>query len=105
MNEVKVNKVRRDAPLGYSVQGIVELAGGAANVSRLLTENGMQITLQGVTRWASRIPREYAQAVAIFAGLPLEIVRPDMVRAGHAEALEYVRRRQSETGAGDAQKE
>lgn len=51
------------------------MAGGKAAVARRLG-----LTLQSVAKWDKRIPARHAREVAIMAGLPLEIVRPDMVR-------------------------
>lgn len=51
------------------------MAGGKAAVARRLG-----IALQSVAKWSQRIPARHAREVAIMAGLPLEIVRPDMVR-------------------------
>lgn len=68
-------------PLGFTVTGIVNLAGGAGVVAR-----ACGVTVQSVVKWSRRIPADHARTVAILAGLPLEIVRPDMVQNGHAIA-------------------
>lgn len=73
---------RHDAPIGFTIAGIVALAGGAAAVARRC-----EVPLQSVTKWGRRIPARHARTVAIMAGLPLEIVRPDLVQRGHAEAV------------------
>lgn len=38
------------------------------------------VTIQTVSKWDRRIPIQHARKVAIMAGLPLGIVRPDMVK-------------------------
>jgi hypothetical protein len=65
-----------DEPVGYTVVGIIGMAGGAGVVARKCG-----LTIQAVTKWKRRIPAAHAKEVAIAAGLPLEIVRPDMVRS------------------------
>lgn len=77
-----INHPPGDEPLGFTVGGIVGLAGGAAAVAA-----ATGLTVAAVGQWDRRIPARHARRVAIMAGLPLEIVRPDMVRAGHAQAL------------------
>lgn len=64
-----------DAPVGFSVNGILELAGGRAAVAQRLG-----LAVQTVSKWQERIPGVHARAVAIMAGLPLGVVRPDMVQ-------------------------
>lgn len=71
-------------PIGFTVSGIVEMAGGRAAVAR-----GLGVAIQTVNQWKTKVPPRHARKVAIMAGLPLEIVRPDMVRTGHAEALAH----------------
>lgn len=72
-------KKKSQEPVGFTVAGILGLAGGAGAVARKLG-----ITVQAVGNWDRRIPHEHARTIAIMAGLPLEIVRPDMVRGGAA---------------------
>jgi len=76
-------KINSQEPLGFTVAGIVALAGGAGEVAR-----ACGVSVQSVTKWRRRVPADHARKVAILAGLPLEIVRPDMVKAGHAIALQ-----------------
>lgn len=75
---------QHDEPLGYTVEGILGLAGGAGVVAQRLG-----LTVQAVDKWGRRIPRRHAQTIAVMAGLPLEIVRPDMVRTGHKQAQSF----------------
>lgn len=65
---------RSDAPFGYSVEGILAMAGGRGAVAAKIG-----VSVQTVAKWDKRIPGHHARDVAIMAGLPLEIVRPDMV--------------------------
>lgn len=69
-----MSKSTLDGPMGYSVEGILALAGGAPAVAAKLG-----LTVQTVVKWDRRIPGAHAQTVAIMAGLPIEIVRPDFV--------------------------
>lgn len=69
-------------PIGFTVSGIIGLAGGAGVVAR-----ACGVTIQSVNKWTKRIPAIHARTVAVRAGLPLEIVRPDMVQSGHEIAL------------------
>lgn len=78
--------IRIDEPIGYTVEGILALAGGRGAVAKKLG-----LPIQSVAKWARRIPDRHARTVAIMAGLPLEIVRPDMVQRGHNEAGGYVK--------------
>lgn len=64
-----------DEPLGFTVDGILAIAGGKGLVSRRLG-----VTIQSVSRWGRRIPARHARTIAIMAGLPLEIVRPDLAK-------------------------
>lgn len=64
-----------DEPVGFTVEGIIALAGGVPAVA-----DKCGITTQSVYKWRRRIPSEHARVVAIMAGLPLAIVRPDMVK-------------------------
>lgn len=73
---MKSNKKAEDAPIGYTVEGVLALAGGRGAVAQKISRS-----IQTVAKWDKRIPGEHARTVAIMAGLPLEIVRPDMVRA------------------------
>lgn len=63
-----------DQPVGFTVDGIVGMAGGRTEVSR-----ATGVSVQSIRKWSS-IPAKHARAVAILAGLPLAVVRPDMVR-------------------------
>lgn len=77
----------RDSPIGFTVDGILAAAGGPAAVA-----NACGLTVQAVAKWGRRVPERHAQKVAVMAGLPLEIVRPDLVREGHGLAVQYVER-------------
>lgn len=66
---------KTDEPVGFTVAGIIDMAGGPAEVARQL-----DISIQAVAKWDRRVPGKYARAVAIMAGLPLAIVRPDHVQ-------------------------
>lgn len=79
-------KKRHDEPLGYTVAGILAKAGGRAAVARLCG-----VSIQSVGKWGKRIPDKHAHAIAVAAGLPLEIVRPDLVAAGHEIAVKLMR--------------
>lgn len=70
---------KHDEPIGFTVEGVLGLAGGRAEVGRRLG-----VSLQALAKWSRRIPAKYAREVAIMAGLPLAIVRPDMVRESPA---------------------
>lgn len=65
----------RKLPIGFTTAGIVALAGGAREVGE-----ACDVVPQSVNKW-KYIPSKHARTVAIKAGLPLEIVRPDLVRA------------------------
>lgn len=65
---------RPDAPISYSVQAIVAMAGGPRKVAERFG-----LVQQTVNAWSIRIPGIYAREVAIMAGLPIELVRPDFV--------------------------
>lgn len=65
----------KDEPVGFTVDGIIALAGGVQPVAEKCG-----ITTQSVYKWGRRIPMQHARVVAIMAGLPLAIVRPDMVK-------------------------
>lgn len=81
-------KRRNDKPLGYTVEGVLALAGGRGAVAK-----ACGVTIQSVAKWGSRVPAKHARQVAIAAGLPLEIVRPDMVQAGHDQAKQFAAKR------------
>ena len=51
-------------PVGYTVIGVIETAGGAGKVAA-----ACGVPVQSVAKWR-----------AILAGLPLAVVRPDMVQ-------------------------
>jgi hypothetical protein len=74
-----------DEPYGYTVDGVLALAGGRGAVAKAIG-----VSVQTVAKWARRIPDRHARQVAILAGLPLEIVRPDLVHSGHDQAKRYV---------------
>lgn len=71
-----MNTKTSDEPVGFTVQGILDMAGGRNHVA-----NALGLTIQTVDKWERRIPGKHARRVAIMAGLPLEIVRPDHVKA------------------------
>lgn len=73
---MKSNKKSADEPIGYTVEGVLALAGGRGAVAIKC-----EVSIQSVAKWERRIPGHHARQVAIMAGLPLEIVRPDLVRA------------------------
>ena len=75
-----------DEPVGFTVEGVLALAGGRGAVAKELG-----VSVQSVVKWGRRIPAPHARKVAVMAGLPLEIVRPDMVKRGHDEANECVK--------------
>jgi DNA-binding transcriptional regulator YdaS (Cro superfamily) len=64
----------RSEPVGFTVQGIISMAGGCTAVAERLG-----VSPQAVSKWATKIPGVHARSVAIMAGLPLAIVRPDQV--------------------------
>lgn len=65
---------KEQSPIGFTVDGVIGVAGGKAAVAR-----ACGVTIQSVAKWGRRVPAKHAKTVAILAGLPLEIVRPDMV--------------------------
>jgi len=75
---------RTDEPIGYTVEGILAMAGGRGAVATKLG-----ISVQSVVKWERRIPAPHARKIAVMAGLPLEIVRPDMVQKGHEQAAAH----------------
>lgn len=76
--------------MGFTVSGVIAMAGGCGEVAKRCG-----LTVQTVTKWGRRIPGQHAQMVAVMAGLPLEIVRPDLVAAGHELAAKFVEREKS----------
>lgn len=82
---------KSDMPIGFTVEGILGLAGGRGAVAKALN-----VTVQSVAKWGRRIPAAHANRVAVMAGLPLEIVRPDLVQSGHKEASDYVKGEKNE---------
>ena len=76
------NMSNSDEPAGFTVEGVLALAGGRGAVAKELG-----VSIQSVSKWGRRIPAPHARKVAIMAGLPLEIVRPDMVQRGHEQAV------------------
>lgn len=81
---------KQQEPLGFTVEGIVAMAGGVGKVSE-----ARGVVVQAVSGWCdrNRVPRKHAREVAIMAGLPLELVRPDMVQRGHAQAEAYMKQK------------
>ncbi len=77
-------KFRGDEPVGFTVEGVLALAGGRGAVAK-----NLGLSIQSVVKWGRRIPARHARNVAVMAGLPLEIVRPDMVQRGHDEARHF----------------
>lgn len=69
-------------PVGFTVSGIVAMAGGVTAVAK-----SCEVSPQAVSKW-KYVPAKHARKVAIMAGLPLEVVRPDFVQAGHTIAVE-----------------
>lgn len=67
--------------------GVIAMAGGGGAVAKRCG-----VSIQTVSKWGARIPDRHAQTVAVMAGLPLEIVRPDLVQSGHEQASKYVRK-------------
>lgn len=78
------NQTVTDEPFGFTVEGVLNAAGGRAAVAK-----ACGISIQSVAKWTRRIPDAHAQRVAVLAGLPLEVVRPDMARRGHEQAKQY----------------
>lgn len=73
----QTNPTRRpDEPIGFTVEGILSLAGGRPKVAAKFG-----LSYQTVAKWSRRIPSAYAREIAIMAGLPIEIVRPDHVHS------------------------
>ncbi|MDI1347910.1 hypothetical protein [Aquabacterium sp.] len=75
------SKKASDEPFGFTVRGIIDLAGGPATVAR-----HFDLSVQTVAKWGRRVPGIYARDLAILAGLPLAVVRPDHVQGGDAGA-------------------
>ena len=74
--EMSKNQTHKpDEPIGYTVEGVLGLAGGRGAVARKCG-----VSVQTVAKWDRRIPASHARTVAIMAGLPLAVVRPDMVQ-------------------------
>ncbi|CAB4122639.1 hypothetical protein UFOVP33_31 [uncultured Caudovirales phage] len=71
---------KNQEPFGFTVSGIIGLAGGAGEVAR-----ACGISVQSVAKWSRRVPSIHARTVAVRAGLPLEIVRPDMVQSTYTK--------------------
>lgn len=68
-----------DAPVGFSVEGVLAMAGGRGAVAK-----DLGVSIQSVAKWDKRIPARHARRIAIMAGLPLAIVRPDLVKESAA---------------------
>lgn len=81
---------KQQEPIGFTVEGIIAMAGGSGKVAQ-----ARGLVMQSVAQWGERncIPKKHAREVAIMAGLPLELVRPDMVRNGHAQAAAYMKQK------------
>lgn len=75
----KLNKQK--LPIGFTVSGIVAMAGGVTAVAK-----ACEVSPQAVSKW-KYVPAKHARKVAIMAGLPLEVVRPDFVQVGHTIAV------------------
>lgn len=73
---------KSDEPIGFTVDGIIAKAGGVSAVAKELG-----LSFQTVSLWNRRIPAKHAFKVAIMAGFPIEIVRPDLVKKGHCLAI------------------
>lgn len=80
--------MNKDSPIGFTVDGVLAAAGGHAAVAQ-----ACGVSVQAVSKWGRRVPDRHAQKVAVMAGLPLEIVRPDLVRTGHEQAARWVKGR------------
>ena len=72
---------QKKLPVGFTVSGIEALAGGVTAVAK-----ACEVSPQAASKW-KYIPSKHARKVAIMAGLPLEVVRPDFVQAGHSVAV------------------
>ena len=66
--------------VGFTVTGIVAMAGGVTAVAK-----ACGVSPQAASKW-KYVPAKHARKVAIMAGLPLEVVRPDFVQSGHSIA-------------------
>lgn len=75
----KLNKQK--LPVGFTVTGVVAMAGGVTAVAK-----ACGVSPQAASKW-KYVPSKHARKVAIMAGLPLEVVRPDFVQAGHSIAV------------------
>lgn len=64
-------------PIGFTVKAIVAMAGGVTIVAK-----ACDVTPQAASKW-KYIPSKHVRKVAVLAGLPLELVRPDFVQSGH----------------------
>lgn len=71
----KPPRIFGDEPVGYTVEGVLAQAGGRGAVARRIG-----VSIQSVAKWGRRIPAPHAREVAIMSGLPLAVVRPDLVR-------------------------
>lgn len=79
-HEMTIKNKPDDEPIGFTVEGILGMAGGKSAVAK-----ACGLTIQTVAKWKRRIPTQHVRTIAIMAGLPIEIVRPDMVRAKRYE--------------------
>lgn len=75
-----MSKASNKLPIGYTVVGVIEMAGGACAVAK-----ACEVPVQSVAKWRY-IPGWHARRVAIMAGIPISIVRPDMVQNAKVEA-------------------
>lgn len=75
MSEQSIQSTKSDEPVGFTVDGIIAMAGGTAVVAEKCG-----LSFQAVNGWERRIPGPHARTVAIMAGLPLAVVRPDHVK-------------------------
>lgn len=75
MSAQPIQSTKSDEPVGFTVRGIIAMAGGTAAVAEKCG-----LSFQAVNGWERRIPDPHARTVAIMAGLPLAVVRPDHVK-------------------------
>lgn len=66
-------KISRKLPNGYTVPGVIALAGGASAVGR---ECG--VDPQSVVKW-TKIPDRHIRIVSTMSGLGIEVIRPDII--------------------------
>lgn len=77
---MRMTKEEREAlkksrqPVGFTVQGVIAKAGGVPLLSK-----DLGVTSQTIHKW-KQIPSWHAERVAVLSGLPLAVVRPDLVQ-------------------------